>query len=453
MLEWYRKTPNIRWKITIAFGFMAFLTSICLATVILQYFYLKSATAGVKDPAVLGAIDFSLIWSLGTYLACSGLGLTGAYFFGRAIADPYSETVERMEALAQGDLNSPIRFTDYRDCVGRMTQAMATFRGNAVEVQTNRALQEKIVTVLSGGLSRLAENDLDHRIGEPFPGAYDQLRLDFNHAVEALARTVCSVRTSAASVMTGATEIRTASADLAHRNEAQASRLRETAEAMNKATGSVKETADGAVSVQHTIAQAHREATEGGSVVRKAVDAMASIEASSQEISQIIAVIDSIAFQTNLLALNAGVEAARAGDAGKGFAVVAAEVRALAQRSSDAASNIKNLIAKSSEHVETGVALVGETGHKLDSIVTRVGEINALIAEIATAAEQQAGNLQNINRAVNEMDLVTQQNAAVVQQAASAAGHLEDESGQLSDLVARFRCRQGQGRPPLRRAA
>ncbi|MEJ2458821.1 MAG: methyl-accepting chemotaxis protein, partial [Novosphingobium sp.] len=307
---------------------MAFLTAICLATVILQYFYLTSQTAGVQDPAVVDAINFSLIWSLGTYLACSALGLTGAYFFGRAIADPYTETVERMEALAAGDLDSPIRFTDYEDCVGRMTQAMATFRGNAVEVRTSRAVQEEIVTALSDGLSRLAENDLDHRIHKTFPGEYDQLRLDFNHALEALARTVHSVRDSAASVMTGATEIRTASADLANRNETQAARLRQTAEAMNKATGSVKETADGAVNVQQTIVQAHREATEGGGVVRKAVDAMAAIETSSQEIAQIINVIDSIAFQTNLLALNAGVEAARAGDAGTGFAVVASEVKA-----------------------------------------------------------------------------------------------------------------------------
>ncbi|MCJ2188966.1 methyl-accepting chemotaxis protein [Novosphingobium beihaiensis] len=451
MLEWYRKTPNIRWKITIAFGFMAFLTAICLATVILQYFYLTSRTAGLEDTAVLDAINFSLIWSLGTYLICSALGLTGAYFFGRAIADPYSETVERMEALAAGDLDSPIRFTDYEDCVGRMTQAMATFRGNAVEVQNSRAEQEKIVAALSGGLSRLAENDLDHRIRETFPGAYDKLRLDFNHALDALARTINSVRDSAASVMTGATEIRTASADLAQRNDAQAARLRQTAEAMDKATGSVKETADGAVNVQHTIAQAHREATEGGGVVRKAVDAMAAIETSSQEIAQIINVIDSIAFQTNLLALNAGVEAARAGDAGKGFAVVAAEVRALAQRSSNAASDIKDLIAKSSEHVETGVGLVGETGQTLDNIVSRVGEINALITEIATAAEQQAGTLQHINSAVSDMDRVTQQNAAVVQQTSGAASHLAEESSQLSDLVARFRC--GRDNTALRRAA
>jgi methyl-accepting chemotaxis protein len=209
----------------------------------------------------------------------------------------------------------------------------------------------------------------------------------------------------------------------------------------------VRKTAAGAATVKQTIIQAQQEATEGGAVVTRAVDAMAAIEKSAQQITQIIELIDGISFQTNLLALNAGVEAARAGDAGKGFAVVANEVRALAQRSADAAKDIKELIHTSCEQVSEGVALVGETGDKLGKIVARVDEITTLINDIAAAAERQAANLQQVNASVNEMDRVTQHNAAMVEETTAATRSLAEEAGQLAGLVTSFRTRNVATRP------
>lgn len=218
---------------------------------------------------------------------------------------------------------------------------------------------------------------------------------------------------------------------------------------MNQVTSMVRETAKGAAEVNRSIDEAHREASEGGAVVKRAVGAMGAIEKSASEITQIINVIDGIAFQTNLLALNAGVEAARAGDAGKGFAVVANEVRALAQRSADAAKDIKALITTSAEQVGAGVALVGETGTLLDRIVTRVGAISGMITTIAESAETQATNLQQVNGAVGEMDKMTQQNAAMVEESTAAARSLAGEAEALADVVARFKLG---GEAPARRA-
>jgi methyl-accepting chemotaxis protein len=350
-----------------------------------------------------------------------------------------------MEALAAGDATSPIAYTDHTDCVGRMTKAMATFRDNAAEVQRNRDTQRAIVGSLSKALKLLADNELACQIHTPLPGAYEELRLNFNRAVEALESAILAVSHSAGSVLTGAQEIHSASSDLAQRNERLAASLAKTSTAMNEVTEGVNQTAVAAGDAQRTISDAHREASEGGAIVSKAVDAMSAIERSSQEISQIIGVIDGIAFQTNLLALNAGVEAARAGDAGRGFAVVATEVRALAQRSADAAKDIKALITSSSEQVSSGVALVDETGALLSKIVARVGEINALIDGISSSAQAQAASLQQVNTAVGEMDRVTQQNAAMVEQSTAAARTLTDEARDLSGVVNRFSTSGGRG--------
>jgi len=302
--------------------------------------------------------------------------------------------------------------------------------------------EEKIRGIVLGqmgeALSKLSEGDLTARMSG-LPKEYARAEENFNSAMTALQRTISGVVTGIQSISTASTEIRAASDDLALRNEQQAANLEETAGAMNQVTGSVKETAGNAEEVRQSIVGAHREATEGGAVVNRAVEAMAAIEQSAQEISQIINVIDGIAFQTNLLALNAGVEAARAGDAGKGFAVVANEVRALAQRSADSAKDIKELITTSSEQVSGGVALVGQTGAVLDKIVNRVGEINGLVGGIAQSASMQATNLQQVNLAVNDMDRMTQQNAAMVEQSTAAARSLATEAAELAQLVARFR--------------
>lgn len=459
----------------------------------------------VTVQAGLSAIGVATTWYAGglswlTGIAAAGFAMTVAMllYASRQICTPYVNTVLRMEALAAGDTDSPILYTDHADCVGRMTAAMSAFKANIVEVQqartaqerivqsislglTNlaennlsytidepfpgeadslrrnfnaamasskdnaeqvqqaRAVQERIVQSISLGLAKLAENDLVYRIDEPFPGEADSLRRNFNEALSAIAETIKAVNAGADSVSTGASEIRAASDDLALRNEQQAASLEETAAAMNEVTGLVKATAESASEVQQSIGQAQREATDGGNVVRRAIAAMGAIERSSQEITQIIDVIDGISFQTNLLALNAGVEAARAGDAGKGFAVVANEVRALAQRAAASAKDIKGLITTSSAQVDEGVALVGETGTVLEKIVTRVGEASTLVNEIAASAENQAANLVQINSAVGEMDRMTQQNAAMVEQSTAAARSLAEEASELTKMVSRFR--------------
>ena len=378
----------------------------------------------------------------------------------RAICDPYVTTVLRTEALAAGDLSSPILFTDHRDCVGRLGRALSIFRDNAQEITNARAAQETIVSALGLGLGRLARGDLSGHIDDAFPAEYEQLRRDYNAAVDALSDVMNAVARSTTGIRTASSEISAASDDLSHRTEQQAASLEETAVSMDEITSTVRETAQGAARVNAVVGEAKSDAEESGRVVRQAVTAMGGIEKSSQEISEIISVIDGIAFQTNLLALNAGVEAARAGDAGKGFAVVASEVRALAQRSADAAKDVKTRIHASSEQVENGVELVGETGKSLERIVKRITEISTLVATIAASAEQQASGLQQVNTAVGEMDNVTQQNAAMVEQSSAAARSLANDADELARHIARFQLAANDGAseappvaPPASRSA
>lgn len=354
------------------------------------------------------------------------------------ISRPYVNTVVRMEQLAAGDTESVIQYTDYHDCIGRLTQAMAAFRDNAIAVRTAKEAQERVVAALQSSLNALARNKLDCQIHGEFPGGYEVLRLDFNRAVESLANAISTVHQTAQGVTTGAREIDTASQELARRNEQQAANIEETSAALTHLTQSVSTMAGSATDAQASIGLTHEEATSGGAVVERAIDAMAAIARSSDEIAQIIGLIDGIAFQTNLLALNAGVEAARAGDAGKGFAVVATEVRALAQRSADAARDIRLLISTSSEQVSSGVELVGRAGTVLAGIVSRVSEINALMATIASNAHNQAGSLQQITAAMVDVDRVTQQNAAMAEESTAAARSLSLEAGELAEVVQRF---------------
>jgi methyl-accepting chemotaxis protein len=251
----------------------------------------------------------------------------------------------------------------------------------------------------------------------------------------------------------GTQEISTASNDLSRRTEQQASSLEETAAALDEITATVKKAAEGATHARKVVAGTKEDAERSGEVVRKAVEAMGGIEKSSQQIGQIIGVIDEIAFQTNLLALNAGVEAARAGDAGRGFAVVASEVRALAQRSAEAAKEIKALISTSTTQVGEGVQLVAETGKSLESIMSKVAEINTVVSDIAAGAQEQATGLQQVNTAVNEMDKVTQQNAAMAEEATAAGRSLAQEAETLTSLVAQFRLGNVAEFQPARRAA
>ncbi|MCJ2179201.1 methyl-accepting chemotaxis protein [Novosphingobium album (ex Hu et al. 2023)] len=422
MLDWFEKKAPIREKFKALLIVHTGLGLVCLATTVMA---VSGTLPGVALIAMAGA-------------ACAAIFAT-VLISGERICTPYVNTVVRMEALAAGDTRSEVQYTDYEDCVGRMTKAMSAFRDNAVQVEKNAESQKVVVNRLGEALKSLSGNRLDCEIREVFPGEYEALRQDFNRAVTSLTDTISTVQRTASAVLTGASEIHTASDDLSRRNEQQAASLEETTAAMNQVTQGVNESATAAVGAQHSISNAHREATEGGEVVDRAVHAMGAIEHSAQEIRQIIGVIDGIAFQTNLLALNAGVEAARAGDAGKGFAVVANEVRALAQRSADAAKDISALITASSEQVESGVKLVGETGALLSKIVARIGEVNAQISGIAESSQSQAASLTQVNAAMGELDQVTQQNAAMVEEASAATRSLSDEARELSLVVGQFR--------------
>jgi methyl-accepting chemotaxis protein len=302
-------------------------------------------------------------------------------------------------------------------------------------------LTERMTNVARVGaaLSSFADGDLQNRLDVPLMPSLDKLRVDFNLAAASLQEALQVVSTSAAAIHRGSNEIGDSVGDLSRRTEHQASRLEETAAALDELTKTVRKSAEGAAQARDAVVSAQADAEKSGEVVRDAVSAMGGIEQSAREISQIIGVIDEIAFQTNLLALNAGVEAARAGDAGRGFAVVASEVRALAQRSAEAAKEIKTLIAGSTQQVSKGVELVGEAGRALSRIAGRVTEMNGVIRDIASSAQDQATGLSEVNAAVNQMDQMTQQNAAMVEQTSAASQALAHEGDELARLISRFK--------------
>lgn len=303
-----------------------------------------------------------------------------------------------------------------------------------------RADQElmHVTTVLAMHLERLAAGDLTSTMTEDVADGYKQLRDNYNRARETLRLSLLAVADASESIHRGSSEITSASDSLAHRTERQAASLEETAAALDQISATLKRGSEGAQTVAVSMNTAKEEAVKSGQTVLNAVDAMAKIAVSSKEIVQIVSVIDEIAFQTNLLALNAGVEAARAGEAGRGFAVVASEVRALAQRCSAAAKEIKGLITVSSGDVDAGVRLVGEAGAALTGIVTKITDLDQLMADIASSAKEQAAGLAEVNKAINHMDQVTQQNAAMVEETNAAASNLQKEATTMDELVRRF---------------
>ncbi|MBB3692689.1 methyl-accepting chemotaxis protein [Sphingomonas sp. BK580] len=351
---------------------------------------------------------------------------------------PLDTTSNVVKLMAGGDLDQALTGLDRQDEIGELANSVATFRDAAKQQRRAAAEQQVVVSELTSALDLLGQGKLTHRIGATLPDEYRAVGSSYDGSVDQLSQVVRSVSSSAERVKIGAGEIRQASDDLSRRTEQQAASLEETAAAMQQITVTVQETAGNAIRANDVVLEARRDAERSGSVVQRAVEAMGGIERSSSEIGEIIAVIDGIAFQTNLLALNAGVEAARAGDAGKGFAVVASEVRALAQRSAEAAKDVKAKINASSEQVQSGVGLVGEAGAALTRISDRIAQISTLVSDISAAADQQATGLQQVATAVTEMDGVTQQNAAMVEEASAAARSLAEEADQMAQEVARF---------------
>jgi methyl-accepting chemotaxis protein len=327
-----------------------------------------------------------------------------------------------------------------------------------IAVETYFAVEEErrsaVINTMGAALKRMTDGDFSTSL-EDLPLEYAVIHRDFETMRAQVGAALGDVAQTSRAVDVGAQEIRQASDDLARRTEQQAASLEEASAAMTSLAASVGSTAGDAAHLHDSVQAAHGDAQAGGNVVEEAVQAMTDIHDSAQEIGKIIATIDGIAFQTNLLALNAGVEAARAGDAGRGFAVVANEVRALAQRSAEAALDIKTLIGQSSVQVERGVSLVGQTGDTFARIVGKVGEIAGLASNIASAASAQATNIGQVRETVRELDVMTQQNAAMVEEATAASRNLAGEADRMAALVGRFALAQPTmgGEAPLRRAA
>ncbi len=434
----------------------------------------KSQVLGAKARGV--AREF--LWLNALACACAfGSGALIAFLTIRSIK-PVNALTQAMGRLADGDLTVTIPAVKRRDEVGKMANAVQVFKENGLKLRASEqeaktaaaqmdaqraaneaaraeaaAQQRFVVESVAAGLEKLSAGDLLFRLTTAFSGDYEKLRSDFNGAMEKLQETMQSIASNTQGVRAGAEEITQASDDLSRRTEQQAASLEETAAALDQITATVRRTAEVANEARDLVSTSKADAERSGDVVRQTVGAMDGIESSSMQIANIIGVIDEIAFQTNLLALNAGVEAARAGDAGRGFAVVATEVRALAQRSADAAKEIKALISSSGQQVATGVKLVSETGQALGRIVTQVSQLNGLVAELAASAKEQSTGLGEVNAAVNQMDQVTQQNAAMVEEATAASHSLSEEARELARLVGEFRIGGNVSAPVLKRAA
>jgi methyl-accepting chemotaxis protein len=288
-------------------------------------------------------------------------------------------------------------------------------------------------------LGALAMGDLTETIDGDYEGLFGQLKNDSNATVKSLAKMVLDIKTAVDTISTAAQEIAAGNADLSQRTEEQAASLEETAASMEQLASTVKQNADNAQQANRMAAAASEVAVKGGDVVQQVIGTMNAINDSSHKIVDIISVIDGIALQTNILALNAAVEAARAGEQGRGFAVVASEVRNLAQRSASAAKEIKALIGDSVEKVEDGGRLVNEAGKTMEEIVASVRRVTGIMAEIASASAEQSIGIEQVNQALTQMDDVTQQNAALVEQAAAAAASLEDQADMLAGAMGKFR--------------
>ncbi len=456
------------------------------SSVYMQAFRDALAEARARSATALKQSQASQARALALAIATEfGAGLVGtlvALFVGvclnQLIGKPLVAMIGAMTALASGRVDIASPATGRRDEIGLMARAIETFRRAAIEkaaleaetarsraaLEAERLAREKgiiesrehsehAVAVLSAALEHLARGDLTRRVSVPLQGASDALRVNFNRAAETLRETLVAAREKLRAVQGGAGELTAAVDQLSSRTEQQAANIEETAAALDLITQTVTRTAEGSAHAHAVVSTATVEAREGEAIVKAAITAMNGIETSSRQIGAIVGAIDEIAFQTNLLALNAGVEAARAGEAGRGFAVVASEVRALAQRSAEAAKEIKRLIAASTAEVDRGVDLVARAGTALRRILDEVVKINTVVTEIATGAKDQAVGLREVNTAVSQMDRATQQNAAMVEESTAASRAMVGDTHELVTLIEGFRLDAGNGRTLHARAA
>ena len=410
------------------------------------------------------SIQTTIVTSIAVTALAIVIGVLLSWLIARGITRPILSLNGVMSALARGRLDSEVAGADRKDEIGEMARAVLVFRDAGLEKQRleqvaeqqrlaaeaerarNEAAQQaaarqvaQVVDGLGRGLERLAQGDLTYRVNEDWAADYLKIREDFNGAIGKLQDTIRNIAMSSLEVSNAAAEISTSTTDLSQRTEEQAASLEETSASMEEIAATVKKNAENAHHANQLAQGTQEIAGRGGAVVAEAVNAMARIEESSRKISEIISVIDEIARQTNLLALNAAVEAARAGEAGRGFAVVASEVRSLAQRSSQAAKDIKDLIASSSDEVKEGVELVNRAGQSLEDILRSIKDVADIVADIATASAEQATGIDQVNKALTQMDEVTQQNSALVEENASTAKTLEDQQTAMAERVGYFR--------------
>jgi methyl-accepting chemotaxis protein len=426
----------------------------------------EAALTAAKDHAQAQqqAAMWSLVMQVAFLVAALGIVLGAMMIVSRRVTGPLRHIQGAMLKLADGDFDVALPSLHSKDEIGDVANAVERFKIVAVEKARGEAdeilrrqkveaeLQAKVAEeraqaaeeqsrALNGlglGLGKLSEGDLTFRLPANFPEAYSQIKHDFDQAIAHLQDTIRNIASSSESVSNAASEISASTTDLSQRTEEQAASLEQTSASMEQIASTVKKNAGNAQHANQLTQDTREVADRGGAVVAEAVTAMAAIEESSRKISDIISVIDEIARQTNLLALNAAVEAARAGEAGRGFAVVASEVRSLAQRSSQAAKDIKDLITNSSGQVQDGVTLVNRAGQSLHEIVDSIKNVAVIVAEIANASSEQAAGIDQINRALSQMDEATQQNSALVEENAATAKTLEDQQAAMNEQVRFF---------------
>jgi methyl-accepting chemotaxis protein len=415
-MRWFEAVAPIRQKMLIAFGSLVGLMLLTSLIGLVRADWIMAATGAVT--AAIGTV----------------LGLN----YRRAICDPYVNTVVRMEALAAGDLTGPIAYTDYQDCVGRMTRAMFTFRDTAQDQLLSAQERSAIVATLRASLESLTDGDFTADIRADFPPTYAELKTNFNAALAALRNLIGSILSGTRGITIGASQIAQASEDLARRTEANAANLEQTSAAVAQMRERLQSNAEAAERTVTRADDAIRTVATGRTTTEEAVQAMTRVSDSAKGIDTVIEGLDKIAFQTRVLAMNAAVEAGRAGEAGRGFAVVADLVSALAMRAEEEAGRAREQLTATQTDIGTAVDMVRNVDSAFANISGDVGEVHVLLADMARANEAQATAIREISVAVTAMDQSTQQNAAMVEQTSASARNLSHEVDLLVEHAGKF---------------